>query len=111
MINKPIENLYHIMSELNMAINRIVLEGTSPWAADYDGHIYISTIVLFSKDTDELKKGDNYSMIRINLSNKNVDLPEFLKSVNDSDYITDIKNKTKKMKISNFLIQTTNKHF
>ena len=111
MINKPIENLYHIMSELNMAINRIVLEGTSPWAADYDGHIYISTIVLFSKDTDELKKGDNYSVIRVSLSNKNVDLPEFLKSIDNSNYITDIMNKSDKMNVSDFSIITTYKHF
>jgi hypothetical protein len=110
-INKPIENLYNTMTNLNMTINRIVLEGTSPWATDYDGHIYISTIVLFSKDTDKLKKGGNYSIIRVNLNDKNIDLSKFLKSVNNSDYITDMKNKSKKMKILNFSIQNTNKHF
>lgn len=110
-INKPIANLYHIMSELKMTINRIVLDGTSPWAVGSDGHVYICAIVLYSKDPGELKKGDNFVKIRVTLSDQNVDLPEFLKSIDDSYYITEVMNKSAKMKISDFTIITTKRKF
>ena len=111
MINKPIENLYHIMSDFNMTINRIVLDGTSPWAVESDGHVYICAIVLYSKDPEELKKGNNFVKIRVTLSDQNVDLPEFLKSIDNSYYITDVMNKSAKMKISNFTIISTKRNF
>ncbi len=110
-INKPIENLYHIMSDFNMTINRIVLDGTSPWAVESDGHVYICAIVLYSKDPEELKKGNNFVKIRVTLSDQNVDLPEFLKSIDNSYYITDVMNKSAKMKISNFTIISTKRNF
>ena len=110
-INKPIINLYHIMSDHKMTINRIVLDGTSPWAVGSDGHVYICAIVLYSKDPEELKKGNNFVKIRVTLSDQNVDLPEFLKSIDDSYYITEVMNKSAKMKISNFTIITTKRKF
>ena len=110
-INKPIINLYHIMSDHKMTINRIVLDGTSPWAVGSDGHVYICAIVLYSKDPRKLKKGNNFVKIRVTLSDQNVDLPEFLKSIDNSYYITDVMNKSAKMKISNFTIISTKRNF
>ena len=99
------------MSDHKMTINRIVLDGTSPWAVGSDGHVYICAIVLYSKDPEELKKGNNFVKIRVTLSDQNVDLPEFLKSIDDSYYITEVMNKSAKMKISNFTIITTKRKF
>jgi hypothetical protein len=82
-IGKTFQDLYFAMKIKGMNIGDVGLWGTSPWAPDSDGHIYIDTVILYETDTYELSNGQEIRTLEVTLEEK-VDLQKFVKDYRDN---------------------------
>lgn len=90
-----VNDIYSIMKNFNLVANDVNEDSTSPWA-DSEGRSYLRSLYLYSRNFENMRKGDKCYSIQIVLDfiGKEVDKDKFWSMVSEDNTVQSFMNKT-----------------
>lgn len=90
-----VNDIYSIMKNFNLVANDVNEDSTSPWA-DSEGRSYLRSLYLYSRNFENMRKGDKCYSIQIVLDfiGKEVDKGKFWSMVSEDNTVQSFMNKT-----------------
>ncbi len=90
-----VNDIYSIMRNFNLVANDVNEDSTSPWA-DSEGRSYLRSLYLYSRNFENMRKGDKCYSIQIVLDfiGKEVDKDKFWSMVSEDNTVQSFMNKT-----------------
>lgn len=90
-----VNDIYSIMRNFNLVANDVNEDSTSPWA-DNEGRSYLRSLYLYSRNFENMRKGDKCYSIQIVLDfiGKEVDKDKFWSMVSEDNTVQSFMNKT-----------------